>query len=374
MYTVIMLAGLCGLVSFGVDIGRVQVAKTELQTAADAAARAAAAGLATSAAEARSDAVEAAAANVCDGSPVVLDPAADVEIGTWDPAAKTFTVGSGSAVRVTARRIAARNTGIPLMFARVVGRDTCDIHAVAIATVQAGSSPGFTGLNGFTMLGNTLFASYNSDWTSTPTQFNCYQRCRVGSNAVIDERQNALIFGNVVLGPSGRLAGRFYISGTTTTLASPIPTPSSPAWAPSTNPNGISQDYTVNSFTTLPGGTYWFTSLTINALLRFSGPATVYVNGNITVDGPLIADDYIPANLRIYQIGSGRTFGDSGSYGMLFLIAKIEAPGANFTARNNAIVCGSATFNTITTNDNAAFFADEAASQGSSARTISLVR
>ena len=49
-------------------------------------------------------------------------------------------------MRITAHRIAARNTAIPLVFARLVGRNTCDINAVAIAKATFGPGVGFTGL------------------------------------------------------------------------------------------------------------------------------------------------------------------------------------------------------------------------------------
>src|SRR5436190_21970644 len=78
-YSILMLVALCGLVSMGVDLGRVQVAKTELRAAADAAARAGVAGLATSVAQAKADAAAVAAANNCDASPVVRDPTLDLE-------------------------------------------------------------------------------------------------------------------------------------------------------------------------------------------------------------------------------------------------------------------------------------------------------
>src|SRR5438067_13216026 len=83
VYSILMLVALCGLVSMGVDLGRVQVAKTELRSAADAAARAGVAGLATSVSQAQIDAVATAAANNCDGSAVVLDPTVDIEFGSW---------------------------------------------------------------------------------------------------------------------------------------------------------------------------------------------------------------------------------------------------------------------------------------------------
>ena len=112
-YSILMLVALCGLVSMGVDLGRVQLAKTELRSAADAAARAGVAGLATSVAQAKSDAVDTAAANTCDGSSLVIDPTLDIDFGNWDSNTRTFTLLSGAAqnnansVRVTAHRIAA---------------------------------------------------------------------------------------------------------------------------------------------------------------------------------------------------------------------------------------------------------------------------
>ena len=45
--------------------------------------------------------------------------------------------------------------------------------------------------------------------------------------------------------------------------------------------------------------------------LTFSGPATIYINGNVTIDSDLTAYNNIPSNLTIYQLGSNRTFGDS---------------------------------------------------------------
>ncbi|HEV8290460.1 MAG TPA: pilus assembly protein TadG-related protein, partial [Tepidisphaeraceae bacterium] len=69
-YSILMLVALCGLVSLGVDLGRVQLAKTELRSAADGAARAGAAGLVGGVTQAKTDAAATAAANTCDGSAV----------------------------------------------------------------------------------------------------------------------------------------------------------------------------------------------------------------------------------------------------------------------------------------------------------------
>src|SRR6267143_935863 len=77
IYSILMLVVLCGLVSMGVDLGRVQLAKTELRSAADAACRAGAAGLAKSVSQCKTDAVAVAAANTCDTTSVALDSTQD---------------------------------------------------------------------------------------------------------------------------------------------------------------------------------------------------------------------------------------------------------------------------------------------------------
>ena len=94
----------------------------------------------------------------------------------------------------------------------------------------------------------------------------------------------------------------------------------------------------MNSSTTLPGGTYWFTSLTINAPLSFSGAATLNVNGNITIDSSLTASASQPANLKVYQIGTNRTFGDNSNN--ISITAVVIAPTSDFTSKNNCVIRG----------------------------------
>jgi Flp pilus assembly protein TadG len=376
MYTVIILIALCGFVSLAVDFGRVQLAKSELQTAADAAVRAAATGLATSVSQSRADAAAIALANLCDGVPVTLDTSADVEFGTWNTQTKTFTALGGAAqdnataVRITANRLAARNTAIPLTFARVVGRNTCDVRASAIATMTKGSIGGFVGLNGVSITKSALFASYHTAYTKHPDQGWPWAHGSLASNGAI--KANAtLVLGDVHLGPSGSVSGCL-VTGDVDRMSSPILAPTSPAWNPVANPGGIPQNYTVNSSVTLSGGTYYFTSLTIKGILSFSSPATIYVNGNITLDGALIASDWVPSNLKIYQIGTSRTFCDANSTDML-LVADVESPGSDFTANDSVLYLGSGTFNTMTLKNGAAMFNDEAAGPVTGKAVIAVV-
>jgi len=378
-YSILMLVALCGLVSLGVDLGRVQLAKTELRSAADAAARAGVAGLATSVTQARNDAVATAAANTCDGSAVVIDPTLDIDFGNWDSATKTFTLLSGAAqnnansVRITAHRIAARNSAIPLVFARLVGRSTCDINAVAIAKATFGPGIGFTGLNGITVSNNNYFVSYNSSVNPNPTLASANSNAILSSNAAINVGNNDHLNGNVQLGPSGSLDPALQVTGSTTRYSSSITAPSMPTWSPGTNPGGISQNYTVTTDTTLPGGTYWFTFLDVDHDLTFSGPATIYVNGNVTIDSDLTAYNNIPDNLTIYQLGANRTFGDSKANNVN-IVADVLAPGADLLMNNKLTFQGVGIFDTIVTRNDALFFVDEAAGMGMVAKQIQLVK
>src|SRR5205814_1778527 len=110
----------------------------------------------------------------------------------------------------------------------------------------------------------------------------------LGSNGLISGFQNSTLSGNATLGPSGSLSG-LTVTGTTTRQTSPLTPPAQPAWVPGANPGNTPMVYAVSSSKTLPGGTYWFTSLTVSGSLTFSGPTTLYINGNADVSGDLTA-------------------------------------------------------------------------------------
>jgi hypothetical protein len=138
IYMIVAMVGLCALCSLGVDYGHVQLVKTELRRAADSSARAAASQMRVSKSAAIAKAVEYAGYNKADGSKVVLDQTNDIEFGMWNPATRKFTksnsndISSLNAVHVIARRITRRGTSVPLMFARVLGQDACDVEAETI--------------------------------------------------------------------------------------------------------------------------------------------------------------------------------------------------------------------------------------------------
>lgn len=147
IWTTVTFILLIGFVSLAVDLGRIEVAQSELQEATDAAARYAAAGLENilygqSAAAANAAAV--ALNNTVDGTPLVIDQNSDVQIGFWSTSAHTFTPETdptqANAVRVTAVRSAARGDAIPMTFLALLGQPTFDIRATSTAMLTPAPS------------------------------------------------------------------------------------------------------------------------------------------------------------------------------------------------------------------------------------------
>jgi len=132
----VAMTALVGFVSLGADYARVQLVKTELLRAADAGARYGAMALPNGKNAVRANAIAAAGQNLADGSSVVLTTA-DIDVGTYDAASKTFTVTSASSatsVRVISRRVASRGTGVKLSFMGLLGLSNCDVQSTSIST------------------------------------------------------------------------------------------------------------------------------------------------------------------------------------------------------------------------------------------------
>ena len=135
----VMLVMLMGFIAFAVDIGYIGVVRTQLQTAADAAALAAAGNSGGSQAEMVQTAQQFANANMAAGRNIQLN-AGDVEFGSWDAGTKEFTSLSsgqvGTAVRVTVRTGAGSGGETALFFGRIFGMSSLAQEASAIAAVN----------------------------------------------------------------------------------------------------------------------------------------------------------------------------------------------------------------------------------------------
>src|SRR5438034_404933 len=116
LYALVIMTALIGFCSLGADFGRVEVAKTELRSAADAAARYGAGAITQGVTAVKTRVAAAGLDNKVDGLPLTIDTTNDLEFGTWNAATRTFTVLTGSneananAIRVTAKRMQSRGT------------------------------------------------------------------------------------------------------------------------------------------------------------------------------------------------------------------------------------------------------------------------
>lgn len=144
---------LAGFAALAVDWGRIQLTKSELQSAADAAARYAAAGLQNDingASAAYGNAAAVASQNKADGRTISFNQTEDVQLGLWTSATKTFTptgnLNIANAVRVTMRCTTARGNPVPMSFLSIFGKKTADVSATSIATVDFSAALGGAGM------------------------------------------------------------------------------------------------------------------------------------------------------------------------------------------------------------------------------------
>src|SRR5688572_21840481 len=102
-----------------------------------------------------------------------------------------------------------------------------------------------------------------------------------------------------------------------------------------------------NESITIPSGTYYFTSFTLgnNASVSFSGPVTLYINGDASLAGTASVTTYQarPANLRI-RVAGARTFivGNTVS-----LTTDLYAPQSTVDMQNNATIAGAVIANVL---------------------------
>lgn len=326
----ILFTVLCAFVSFSVDYGRVQVAKSQLQQAADAAALSAIQDLDSGATAAQNSAIATAAFNSADGRPVNLNSSTDIEFGSWNNNTNTFTVLPGSAaavnaVRVTTRRTAANGNAIPLFFA--LGRSSCDVHSSAIA-YKTSNSGGYIGISLTRMYNTARFDAYNS---------------RSGPYSLATAQQgNLLSYSDMWLYDNSRVYGEAHwdLTGTfnhdSTAIVSPGPMTAeklNPNFPPvalgnvaSVNDNGqLTQYYSGNQLVipngkppvTFPAGTYYFTKFDLgdNNTVNFDGPTVIYLKCGGDITSTLGATSRLPSDLAIkvapnynWKIDSGGTF------------------------------------------------------------------
>jgi Mg-chelatase subunit ChlD len=146
VYALIISILLLVVTSLAVDYGIVQLAKTELRAAVDAAALAGSSGVTVSPAEARARAKAVAGLNSIAGQRLVLLDS-DIELGTWNNTTRTFTLLTGvnedlaTAVRVNGQLTTARGSPIKLPFTgTVMPMKTKELNTSAIGASAVDSA------------------------------------------------------------------------------------------------------------------------------------------------------------------------------------------------------------------------------------------
>jgi Flp pilus assembly protein TadG len=343
---------LCGMVSFAVDMGRVVIVKTQLRAAADAAALGAAQYVLYDQAQARSVAVSTARANVADGAPVVIDPNLDVELIRWDESTRTYQPASSSvkpnAVKVAIHRTNARGNAVNLPFARMIGWNTCDVHGAAIAMASPQRFAA-VGLDFITMGGNSTNAYRSNAINAAGNSFTA--KGDIASNGDITLTGSTVVSGNAWAGVGKRVLGANHVTGTSSNVSSPLIYPAEdPGNAATVNDNysmpstairnTVDIDLGNQNSVRAPGGTYYFRNLTMGAgsELNFTGPATLYLTGNLSLGGHAITNGDLPKNLRIVLLSPGSKVSLSGGTD---LFADIYAPLSAITISGNGDIYGS---------------------------------
>jgi Flp pilus assembly protein TadG len=355
IWVTVAFSTMIAFASLAVDYGRVQVAKTELLQAADAAARAAAGSLPSGTTAARNEAVRIAALNKAAGLFITLDPNADVDFGFWGPPDTDFAetddwtamdwstagdedmaddgtwvftplaaadISMANAVRVTARCAASRGTAVPLLFAKAIGMNTCDVSSLAIAAIHNyGPGDGIVGLKEIDMKKQSGTDSYDSR-IGNYGGGNVRSNGNIASNGKVRIHDSATIKGNIAYGKNKAkdIDSKVIVTGSVGPISPPVTfKPINVGNAASVNSNGsvasglMNNDLNLhldnNDNITLPGGTYYFHDLHLDdkAVLNFSGPVVIYLTGNGEISGQIKTYQNLPKNLQI-NVVSNKTF------------------------------------------------------------------
>ena len=289
VYSMVAMVGLLALGSLAVDYGHVQLAKVQVQRAADAAARAGAVQLgqggdpALAAAAAVAAATATAAANPSDDHPLVLAPA-DVLVGNWDPSQTPAFAPARlplNACRVALARDGVANPAVPLTLAAVVGANACDVHASATAHVDPPPSPyGLVGIDRVSFGSLGVLATVTGDLASNGP-------VRVGTPLGV----GVTVSGNVRSYNSAVTRGSAtHVGGVTTPLSDALTYPD--VQLPRHNDNARvaaylngTDDFTAVAGATVPAGTYVVHDLNLlgGVAVNVAGPVVFYVTGQLNL-------------------------------------------------------------------------------------------
>jgi hypothetical protein len=350
IYAIIVIMTLMAICSLAVDLGRVQLVKTEMRRMCDAAARSAVTGVTTGTAYAKAAWV--AGQNPVDAATLALAPA-DVEVGRWDIDAAVFqpNVAPPNAVRVTARRTAATNNAIPTVLAGVIGISTVDVTVQSVAMIKF-TGYGVVGLNFIAMVGNASDSYWSRGGTAGSTT-SSYDHGSIASNGNIYLTGSSSIAGDVRPGVGMGVFGASRVTGSIEPLKAPLSFPNGNAGSSVTSNQNSSVPSQFMSYgglkvptgsnLTLPGGNYYFNNVEVGGTLKFSGPATIYSTGTFVMYGNADTSGNQPGNLKIVMCptpsGTPPGFVSIGSSSALY--ASIYAPQSHVILAGTGDIYGS---------------------------------
>jgi len=358
VYVCVAMFVLIGFCSLAVDLGRVQVAKSELERTADAAARAGAASLSSGVSAVQTAAHNVAVGNTCDGSAVSIDSVNNVVFLNWP--STTPLVGSAqssaNAVQVNI------NQTVPLIFAQALGMNSVVVHATSTAQAATASSPTYQIAS---VMGSTFNnSSYTDSWNSNNGAYSAGtagNRGSFASNGQFTMNSGSKVNGNYYsYEHQPVLNGGSTITGTTTIYSprnSPV-TPTTPAGATSLGSITLNN----NGTTTLTAGNYSSTGITLNSgstltVNAASGVVNLYMSGAFTMNGGAVnVTGNIPNNFHIYVVNSSALTLNSSST----LCAVVFMPVGAFTMNHSNALFGSITAQTITLYSGSAIHYDQA--------------
>lgn len=388
LYVMVMMIVLIAFVAFAVDVGRMRLARSQLQAAADAAARAGAAGLPFSTSATDSQAMTIASSNNCLGDPVTLDETNDISLGIWHPTDRSFAALPGdrlreaNAVWIKTRRTTARGNPIRLYFAAVLGISRNDIENQAIAYIKGNPSNGYglVGLDFISMTGNQARVdgydpskgAYNPD-NLVPNGGS------IASNGDIS-LNNSNVYGDVRAGGDINGKNNTLITGWQAPLDTPLSFP--PATLPAGaqllsptyfEPKNVLLNQSGGGSVSFPANYSFPYNLTDdkgNHTISVNGYVALYVNGDLKIDGTsVIASE--PIQLRIYVIGN-HTVTIGGNVSQSF---ELYAPQSDVTINGNPDFFGSIIAKSITIPGNARVHYDQSNAFGPLSKyQIALVR
>lgn len=348
-YTTLALVALAAVCVLAVDLGRVQLVKTELRRTSDAAARYAVTGITNGTAVSRANHIG--AQNTADGEPYTF-PAADVEVGEWNTTSNTFQPGGASpnAVRVTARRTAATGNPVPTALAKSFGIDSVDLTVQSVAFIRL-SGYGVIGLEFIYMTGNASDSYWSRNGGSAGGSSGQYGS--VASNGNIVLQGNSSIHGDARPGAGKAVFGAPAVSGSTQPLSEPLVFPNGDAgtYASNNNNNLVPSQFkrasslrvSSSQTLTLPGGNYYFNNIEIGGALSFTGPATIYCYGTFAMYGHADTSSNVPGNLKLVMCPtpSGAAPGNVYIGSSAALYANIYAPQSHVLMSGTGDIYGS---------------------------------